>query len=91
MDNFAVTLLELTSVSGQQRKAYKNERVIYNLNGSVCLEVLLHDLLREKKANIWDVPNYVSLAKLCPSQQSMANETLVEGLSSFSAQVKTRG
>lgn len=75
MDNFAVTLLGLTSVSGQQRKAYKNGIVIYNLNCSICLEVLLHDLSREKRANIWDVPNCVSLANLHPSQQPMANET----------------
>jgi len=61
MNNFAVTLLGLTSVSGQQRKAYINEVVIHNLNYSICLELLLHELSREERANIWDVPNSVCL------------------------------
>lgn len=85
MDNFAVISLELISVSEQWRKAYKNELVIYNLNGSICLELLLHDLSKEKTANIWHVPNRVSLTNVCSAQQSVANATLVEGLSSVSA------
>lgn len=91
MDNFAVISLGLISVSGQQRKTYKNELVIHSLNCSIHLELLLCDLLREKTANIWDVPNCVSLANLCSCQQSVANAALVEGLSSVLACGKARG
>lgn len=69
-DNFAIRSLSLTSVSGQQRKAYKNDRLIHNLNCSICLELFLHELPWQKATNISDMSDNFRLANLCCSQQA---------------------